>query len=178
MAEVAGSKPASSTFAPVCPIPEWAADSLTGFVAGEATFVETSAHPSTFADGSPRKRFVFQVALASRDRPILERLQAFLGFGSVNDRPPRSDHELPGVVLTVASRKAHFAATIPFCEGHLRRSHKREQFETWRDALLAYERARPSKHGKGPSPCSVPGCEKPVRGRGVCRRHYYELTGY
>ncbi len=32
--------------------------------------------------------------------------------------------------------------------------------------------------GKGPSGCSEFGCDRPVRGRRLCRSHYYRATGY
>ena len=93
-------------------------------------------------------------------------------------KPPRNPRHLDQVLLTVNSRRAHFAATIPFMEQYLLPSAKRVQYERWRDALVEHERAHPSKFGKGPSPCSEPGCDKPVRGRGLCRSHYYRATGY
>jgi hypothetical protein len=44
--------------------------------------------------------------------------------------------------------------------------------------LYSYDALRPSRHGKAPSSCSVDGCGRPVRGRGLCRSHYYRATGY
>ena len=38
--------------------------------------------------------------------------------------------------------------------------------------------AKTPEWGKGLSTCSVEGCDRPVRGRGLCRRHYYRATGY
>jgi len=133
---------------------------------------------ATYADGTPRRRFLFQVAVASRDLPMLEALRDALGFGSVRTVPPEREHWLPRSVYSVNSRRAHFAATIPFMEQYLLPSAKRVQYERWRDALVEHELAHPSKFGKGPSPCSEPGCDKPVRGRGLCRSHYYRATGY
>lgn len=79
----------------------------------------------------------------------------------------------------MSSNKAHFAATIPFAERFLPPwSHKRAQFEEWRAALLEYEEAHPQVRKRGPSPCRVPGCEKPVRGQGLCRSHYHRVTGH
>src|SRR5581483_5297308 len=46
---------------------------LGGFVAGEGSFIITTRQPP-FVDGSPRLRFVFQVAVADRDRDLLEAL--------------------------------------------------------------------------------------------------------
>jgi hypothetical protein len=150
---------------------------LGGFVAGEGTFVNSPLR-ATYADGTPRRRFVFQVTVATRDRRMLEALRASLGFGSICDKPPERAHWQPLSDYTVNSRRAHFAATIPFMECYLLPCAKRVQYERWRDALIEHEVAHPSKYGKGPSPCSEPGCDKPVRGRGLCRSHYYRATGY
>ncbi len=59
---------------------------LAGFVAGEGSFY--TSRERTYADGSPRLRFRFQVTVASRDRHLLEQLQHLLGYGSITDRSP------------------------------------------------------------------------------------------
>jgi hypothetical protein len=146
-------------------------------VAGEGSFIVTTKQPP-FKDGTPRLRFVFQISVAERDRRLLEDLRAVLGFGSIHRRPPGKPGRLPVVVYSIGSVRAHLAATIPFAEKYLLASAKRRQYELWRDALLWWDQQRPSRYGRGPSPCSEPGCEKPVRGRGLCRSHYYRATGY
>ena len=172
MDEVAGSKPAGSTSRVVSP---WA---LGGLVAGEGCFSITRASTQPRRDGSTRLRFVFSLTMATRDREIVEALRNRLGVGSIEFKRPRDPRHLEQVRLTVNSRRAHFLATIPFMERYLLPSAKRDQYERWRDALIEHERAHPSKFGKGPSPCSEPGCYRPVRGRGLCRSHYYRATGY
>jgi hypothetical protein len=131
-----------------------------------------------YADGSQRRRFRFQMSMARRDRNLLEALRMFLGFGSIHERPTARGNWQPVSVFTVNSRRAHHAATIPFAEQFLLPCAKRRQFEHWRDELGAYELEYPSRYGKGPSPCSVQGCSQPVRGRMLCRSHYYRATGY
>jgi hypothetical protein len=116
--------------------------------------------------------------MATRDRSLLEQLREALGFGSIQDRKPARQGWQPTSVFSVASRKAHVAATIPFMEQFLLHSAKREQFEQWRDALLAYDVRHPNPALRGRSVCSVEGCTAYVRGRGLCRRHYYRATGY
>jgi hypothetical protein len=69
-------------------------------------------------------------------------------------------------------------ATILFVDAHLLPCAKRRQFDQWRRDLDEYERRHPNRFGTGPSPCSVAGCDKPVRGRGLCRSHYDRATGY
>jgi hypothetical protein len=142
-------------------------------VAGEGCFY-TARKKRPFPDGSPRLRFVFAVAMANRDRSLLEALQAALGVGCISDAAPRKAHWQPISTFTVASLSAHLKATIPFAEQYLLTSAKRQQFESWRDHLLAYDQL----HTPGRSICSVEGCEKFVRGRGLCRSHYYRATGY
>src|SRR3954453_22735468 len=57
---------------------------LAGVVAGEGCFTVTVARPPR-VDGSTRLRFVFSLAMATRDRPLLESLRDALGYGSIND---------------------------------------------------------------------------------------------
>ncbi len=150
---------------------------LGGFVAGEGCFT-VSRTGSKLGDGSDRPRFSFQVAIASRDRAMLEALRTALGCGSIRDSPTVKPHWQPTSALTVNSHRAHRSCTIPFMDRYLLPCGKRRQFEAWRADLDEYERLHPNRYGKGPSPCSEPGCHKPVRGRGLCRSHYYRATGY
>lgn len=174
--DVVGSIPISSTdFFPNLTLIGY---TLGGLVAGEGCFRVGSRKEPFAATGEPRLRFVFSITMALRDRPLIEALRNFLGYGSIHETPPRKSHHQPCATLTVASIKAHKASTIPFADRFLLPSAKRQQFEAWRDAMGEYERNRPTRYGKGPSPCSMPDCEKPVRGRGLCRTHYYRVTGY
>jgi hypothetical protein len=147
---------------------------LGGFVAGEGSFYITR-RATPYADGSIRPHFVFQVAVASRDDAILVALRQILGFGSIRSCRPRSALWQPQSVLHVASIKAHRAATIPFSERFLPDCAKRRQFAAWRDALEGHASSRPPRVR---GTCRELGCGLPVRGRGLCRRHYYRVTGY
>jgi len=149
---------------------------LGGFVAGEGSFTVARSARS-FHDGTPRLRWVFQVTVASRDRHLLEALRRLLQVGSIHDVAPQRAHWQPTSTYAAASRRSAHRAVIPFAERYLLPGAKRRQFERWRDALLTFERTRPTRWGLGPSPCTVPGCAKPVRGRGLCRSHY-RATGY
>ena len=176
MEEVGGSIPPSSTLSGLAQTIRCVGYTLGGFVAGEGCFSVTRRVPG-YADGSPRPRFVFKCTVAARDRSILVALQTLLQRGSINDSPGRRDWQ-PSSTFTIGSNPAHHAATIPFSEAFLLPSAKRAQYECWRDSLLQHEALHPSKVGRGPSPCSEPGCEQPVRGRGLCRSHYYRVTGH
>lgn len=174
-----GSSPTTSTFALFCPIP-WQRIGFTlgGLVAGEGSFTVTERPERFVADGSPRLRFLFQVEISARDRPLLEALRNFLDAGSIRDTAPRRKGWQPLSTYRLWSERAHLHATIPFAEEFLLPCAKRDQFEVWQDRLVAYATQRPSRYGRGPSPCREPGCSLPVRGRGLCRRHYYRATGY
>ncbi|MDQ1521519.1 MAG: endonuclease [Actinomycetota bacterium] len=130
---------------------------------------------SQLADGSRRIRWVFQIAVAQRDRHLLEAIQMFLGAGAIYDRAPQKSHWQPTSILTIASRKAHRERVIPFGNRFLLATAKRRQFELWRDALYHYESLHPRRQR---SVCSVDDCTGLVRGRGLCRSHYYRATGY
>jgi len=149
---------------------------LGGFIAGEGCFM-SCVQGTFFADGSPRQKFVFAVEVADRDRLMLVRLHAALGSGSIALKPSRQGH-LPTAAFSIRSHKAHGEKTIPFMDRYLLPSAKRGQYELWKRRLAAYEAAHPTRWGRGPSACSVEGCDRPVRGRGLCRRHYYRATGY
>jgi hypothetical protein len=116
--------------------------------------------------------------MATRDSSLLEALREFLGVGSLNVQPARRKNWQPLAAFSVRSHRAHRARTIPFAEHFLLPGAKRRQFETWRDSLYEYEAMHPNRFGLGPSPCRIDGCTKPVRGRGLCRSHYYRETGY
>src|SRR5579864_3163432 len=78
MEEVKGSSPLCSTLSDMDPAEGFM---LAGLVAGEGTFYRVT-RPETFTkDGSPRHRFVFGVAMAEWDRPLLQRLHAALQCG-------------------------------------------------------------------------------------------------
>jgi hypothetical protein len=144
---------------------------LGGFVAGEGSFIVTTG--ARLVDGSPRMRWVFDVSVARRDQHLLVALQALLGVGSVYERPARRPERQPISSFTVSSRKAHRERVIPFGEQFLLPCAKRRQFKLWRDSLYHYESVTPARTR---SQCSIDGCDRLVRGRGLCRQHYYRAT--
>jgi len=148
---------------------------LGGFVAGEGCF---SILGKNDPDPTARRRFVFEVGLASRDRAVLELLQRTLGVGSINDQPPRNERWQPESSYRVSTILSHERATIPFMDRYLLPSHKREQYEAWKEAMRAYALERNVRWGRGRSICSIADCELVVRGRGLCRHHYYRATGW
>jgi hypothetical protein len=145
-------------------------------VAGEGSFVIDDLGRS-FPDGSRRLRFRFQMTLASRDRQLLEALRAFLGVGSIGDVASRKPTWQPTSAYAVTSLRAATNVVVPFADRYLLPSAKRNQFESWRGELAAYVAAHPEVT-RARSICSVDGCDKYVRGRGLCRSHYYQATGY
>jgi hypothetical protein len=152
---------------------------LAGFVAGEGWFSSTDRGIPFRATGAPRRRFRFGVMVAARDLALLEMLRAVLGCGAI-DVVERSApaHWQPIVGFRVDGERDLLHHVVPFMERYLLPCAKRRQFEAWRDELTSYVEARPSQWRRGPSTCSVEGCERPVRGRGLCRSHYYRVTGY
>lgn len=174
MEEVQGSSPCSSTFFQAL---ETAAFTLGGLIAGEGSF-SIARRRETFADGSPRLRFVFEIALADRDLNLLVALRNALSVGAIRRIAPRSEQWLPTAVLSVTGERNHLRATVPFCDRYLLPSAKRAQFERWRDQLIDYRQRRLLLRPPGRSTCRAAGCDGPVRGRGLRRHHYYLETGW
>jgi len=120
--------------------------------------------------------------MADRDLELLAALKTRLGTGTLFCREARKPQWLPECTLVIASYRAHFSATIPFCDQFLLPCAKRKQYDGWKQRLMEeYERSRTlasRRSVRGRSICRVEGCEKPVRGRGLCRSHYYHETGY
>jgi hypothetical protein len=150
---------------------------LGGVVAGEGHF-GVRRRPETFADGSPRLRFVFAIEMRDEDGDLLEALASGFGCGSIYSRPARRPGHASSRSFEVGAIADHHRATIPFARVFMPRSAKQQQFDAWCTDLLAYERNRPTQWGRGPSTCSESGCDRPVRGRGLCRSHYYRATGH
>lgn len=147
---------------------------LGGFVAGEGCFT-IATRREEFRAGGARLRFVFQLQVARRDLAMLVALRNFFGVGGIHHSRARRATWQPTSTFTVASLRSHHKATIPFADRFLLASAKRNQFEAWRGAMERYEPQIP-RHTR--SVCSVEGCEGLVRGRGLCRSHYYQATGW
>lgn len=177
MEKAEGSSPSSSTLTEPSADRRRLGFAFGGLVAAEGTFTTSRMLPDRI-DGTARSRFIFALTMAQRDRPLVVALREFLGAGSLTDRPRRDERWQPTTTLTISGRRTHHAMTIPFAEAYLLPCAKRTQYERWRDRLAAYESAHPSRIGQGPSTCRAPGCDRPVRGRGLCRAHYYRETGW
>jgi hypothetical protein len=136
------------------------ADAIGGFVAAEGCFVSSSER------GLPS--FAFAVALGARDASACHLLHAYFGCGTVHAYPRRS----PGFDDEVRFQVRRFAdlrnVIVPFMDEHLPPSRKRDQFDAWREALLADAPRRSAP----PRSCLVDGCTRPHRAKGLCNTHY------
>jgi hypothetical protein len=134
-----------------------------GFVAAEGTFTTAGSPPS----------FTFAVALGAEDRQSCALLRAFFGIGHVVAYRRRRSHFDDEIRFQVRKLKDLVEVVVPFMDEHLPPSHKRDQYLVWRTKLVDYwEHAARRRR-----PCTVAGCDRPQRAKGVCRRHYYERFG-
>lgn len=117
--------------------------------------------------------FTFAVALGAEDRESCALLRTCLGVGSVRAYARRKEHFDDEACLAVRKLRDLVEVIVPFMDAHLPPSHKRVQYLVWREQLIDYweNRARRVR------PCTVEGCEKPQRAKGVCRHHYYVRFG-
>lgn len=150
---------------------------LGGFVAGEGCFY-TVVNGRAWSDGDPIRKFGFKVSVATRDRALLEALRERLGAGSIHDTAPGQPHWQPQSTLTIHSLRAHRIATVPFMDRYLIAGAKRRQYLAWKQEMVDYMARHAIRAGGQPLRCSVEGCDRPLRGRRLCRRHYYRETGW
>ena len=138
-------------------------DFLGGFVAGEGCFTR----------GAPRAQFRFAVGLGAADRGMCDQLAGFLGVGRVALWARRKAHYDDEVIFSVVRTADLVQVVVPFMDAHLPPSHKRDQYFDWRADLFDYWDHTMRRRRT----CTVEGCSRPQRARGVCRRHYYQRYG-
>jgi hypothetical protein len=114
-------------------------DFLAGFVAAEGTFTRATVDGGS---NGPRPTFAFAVGLGATDREMCELLRAFLGVGRVRWYPRRQPHYDDEVVYAVRAFGDLIEVVVPFMDEHLPASHKRSQYDGWREELLAYDSVR------------------------------------
>jgi hypothetical protein len=134
---------------------------LGGFIAGEGYF------------GRSGRTFTCSVALGAADSGACELIHDFLQVGRVHRYPRRRDHFDDEVVWVVRSLPNLVDVVVPFLDEHLPASYKRQQFLAWRAELMEYWHTRARRRRR----CTIDGCERPHRARGLCRGHYYAAYG-
>jgi len=134
---------------------------VAGFICAEGCFKRES------------RRFALSVGLGATDAATCHLLHAFFGVGHVYWHPRRKPHYDDEVVYVVQPLNELIEVIVPFMDEHLPPSYKRRQYEAWRAALLDYW----ANDAKRLRVCSLDGCDRPNRARGLCRRHYYEAFG-
>lgn len=134
---------------------------LGGFIAGEGYL----------RSGSGQTACV--VALGATDAGMCELLHEFMGVGRVRRYARRAPHYDDEVVWVVRSLRDLVEVVVPFLDEHLPPSYKRVQCEAWRAELLTYWHEQAKRRRR----CTVDGCERPQRAKGLCRAHYYAAYG-
>jgi hypothetical protein len=119
--------------------------------------------------GHSGRRFSCTIALGASDEAMCRLVREFLGVGRVHRSTRRRPHYDDEVVWVVGSLPDLVEVLVPFVDEHLPPSYKREQYEDWRAALVAYWETR----ARRPKPCTVDRCDDPRRARGLCRHHYW-----
>lgn len=132
---------------------------LGGFVAAEGSFIRTG------------NRFRFAISLGATDVQMCEFAARLLAVGRVYRYPKRKPHFDDEVLFTVQSIKALVTHIVPFMNDWLPPSKKREQYLEWRRQLLDFW----EHDARRRRPCTVDGCDRPQRGKGLCRHHYYAV---
>jgi hypothetical protein len=146
----------------VKPGTEDTASFVAGVIAAEGAFIHVG-----------ERRFACVVGLGASDADTAELLHWYFGVGLVRWLARRRAHFDDEARWTVRRLPDLVDVIVPFMDAHLPASHKRSQYETWRDALLDYWEHRAKRR----RPCAIDGCDSPRRAYGLCRRHMYEVHG-
>ena len=114
--------------------PEW----VTGFADGEASF--------TYSRSSTQIALYFAVKLTAAEEPLLQRLQAFFGGGTIYHVQPRAPRERSGATKTASyfriSRHDELPAVVAHFDRYPLRSTKKQVYELWRMMVLAKQQFR------------------------------------
>jgi hypothetical protein len=114
------------------------------------------------------------LAFGAVDAGLCDLAKRVLGVGTVSVYPRRKAHYDDEAVYVVQRTQHLVERIVPFMDVFLPRdSHKSRQYEVWRAALLDHW----EHHARRRRSCTVEGCEELQRGRGLCRRHYYQEFG-
>lgn len=104
---------------------------LSGFVAGEGTFTQSSR-----PNGKSRYRFCIQ--LANDDKEILNDIQNVFRCGSLNEYKPRSTTEKGSVQYQINGYGQLVNKVIPFFDEYgFYSTRKQNQYNSWKRDLLA-----------------------------------------
>ena len=114
---------------------------VAGFTVAEGSFTRSGDPP----------RCAFTIALGARDAGTCDALAAFFGVGRVYRYPRRADHHDDVAIFTVQDRPSLLSVIVPFMDEYLPASRRREQYEGWREALLAPRTYSPEAVRKGSS---------------------------
>lgn len=136
---------------------------LAGFTAAEGTFTRVGDPPT----------FTFAVVLGGVDAGLCDALRDFLGVGRVHRFAPRKAQYDDEVHFQVRALADLVNVVVPFMDEHLPPCYKRAPYQAWRGKLLEYWR----DGARRPRTCTVEGCDRPRRAKGLCRRHYYAAYG-
>ena len=137
-------------------------DVVAGFIAGEGCFT---------SGGHRDCRFV--VSLGATDSEMVDFLKGFFGVGHTYWYARRKDHYDDEAIYAVRALRDLVEVIVPFMDEHLPPCHKRVQYEAWRSELVDYW----DHKAKRRRPCTVDGCDRPRRAKGLCRQHYYAANG-
>lgn len=143
-----------------------ATDALALFIAG---FV---AAEGTFTRSGPRPGFTFAVGLGASDAGTCTELHGYFGVGTIHTFPRRKSNYDDEVTYQVRALGDLIHVVVPFMDEHLPPSYKRQQYEVWRAALMDYWHHGARQPGR--RPCTIDGCDRPQRAKGLCRHHYFE----
>ena len=104
---------------------------LAGFIDGEGCFSVT-VHPHANAKWGWLIDPDFTINQHKKSREFLERIQKFFGCGKIYEKSPHKSNVL---TYTIYSRRSIYEKVIPFIDAHPLISHKRYDYEKFRNII-------------------------------------------